>query len=183
MFRYPFDIFIVFSDTHGFIPDINSLCLFFSVKLARNFSFPDLSEIKNFVSLIFFYCFLFSILLKFFLLCLLLPSFYLLWIYFAFLFYVLKLGARLFTYKKWLLCVCVLVAQSCPTLCDSMICSPPGFSVHGILQARILEWIAIPFSRGTSQPRNQTLVSCIAGRFFIIWAIGKSQKWLEWSNS
>ena len=48
---------------------------------------------------------------------------------------------------------CVLVAQSCPTLCDPMDYSLPGFSVHGILQARILEWIAIPFSRGTSKPR------------------------------
>ena len=46
--------------------------------------------------------------------------------------------------------VCVLVAQSCPTLCDPMDCSPPGSSVHEILQARILEWVAIPFSRGSS---------------------------------
>ena len=61
--------------------------------------------------------------------------------------------------------VCVLVTQSCPTLCDSRDCSSPGISVHGILQARILEWIAIPFSRGTSQPRDQTLVFCTAGRF------------------
>ena len=45
------------------------------------------------------------------------------------------------------MCVCVLVAQSCPTLCDPMNCSPPGSSVQGILQARILKWIAIPFSR------------------------------------
>ena len=44
----------------------------------------------------------------------------------------------------------VLVTQSCPTLCDPTDCSPPGFSVHGILQVKILEWIAIPFSRGTS---------------------------------
>ena len=51
-----------------------------------------------------------------------------------------------------------------------MDCSPPGFSVHGILQARILEWIAIPFSRGSSQPRDQTQVSHITGRFFTIWA-------------
>ena len=43
----------------------------------------------------------------------------------------------------------VLVAQSCPTLCDPMNCSPPAFSVHEILQARILEWVAIPFSRGS----------------------------------
>ena len=60
----------------------------------------------------------------------------------------------------------VLFAQSCPTLCDPMDCSLPGSSVHGILQARILEWVAISFSRGSSQPRDQTRVSCIAGRFF-----------------
>ena len=47
-------------------------------------------------------------------------------------------------------CVCVCVAQSCLTLCDSMDCSPPGSSVHGILQARILEWVATSFSRGSS---------------------------------
>ena len=58
--------------------------------------------------------------------------------------------------------VCVLAAQLCPTLCDPMDCSLPGSFVHGILQARILEWIAIPFSRGSSQPRDQTLVSGIA---------------------
>ena len=65
-------------------------------------------------------------------------------------------------------CVCVLVTQSCPTLCDPMDYSPPGSSVHGILQARILEWVTITFSRGSSQPRDQTWVSCIAGRFFTI---------------
>ena len=64
----------------------------------------------------------------------------------------------------------VLVTQSCPTLCDCMNCSPPGSSVHGILQARILEWVNIPFSRGSSWPGKQTRVSCIAGEFFIIWA-------------
>ena len=53
----------------------------------------------------------------------------------------------------------VLVAQSRPTLCGPMDSSPPGSSVHGILQARILEWVAIPFSRGSSQPRDQTQVS------------------------
>ena len=64
----------------------------------------------------------------------------------------------------------VLVAQSSPTLCDPMdyICSPPGFSIYEILQARILEWLAIPFSRGSSQTRDQTWVSCIAGRFFTV---------------
>ena len=62
----------------------------------------------------------------------------------------------------------VLVTQSCLTLCDPMDCSPPGCSVHGILQARILEWVAMPSSRGSSQPRYQTQVSRIAGRFFTI---------------
>jgi len=65
----------------------------------------------------------------------------------------------------------VLVSQSCPTLCDPVDCSSSGLSVHGILQARILEWVAIPFPRGSSRPRNQTHVSCIAGKFFTIWAI------------
>ena len=57
----------------------------------------------------------------------------------------------------------VLVAQSCPTLYDPVYCSLPGFSVHKIVQARILEWDAIPFSRGSSQPRDQTQVSTLAG--------------------
>ena len=52
------------------------------------------------------------------------------------------------------------VAQLCLTLCDPMDRSPPGSSVHGILQARILEWVAIPSSRGSSQPRDRTCVSC-----------------------
>ena len=51
------------------------------------------------------------------------------------------------------------VAQSCPTLCNPVYCSPPGSSVRGILQVRILEWVAIPFSRESSQPRDQTRVS------------------------
>ena len=55
----------------------------------------------------------------------------------------------------------VLVTQSCPTLCNSMNCSPPGSSVHGIFQARILEWVAISFSRGSSRPRDRIWVSCI----------------------
>ena len=67
-------------------------------------------------------------------------------------------------------CVCVLIAQSYPILCDPMDCSLPGSSVHGILQARILESVAILFSKGSSQPRDWTQVSCIAGRFFTIWA-------------
>ena len=60
------------------------------------------------------------------------------------------------------------VAQSCPVLCDPMNCSPQDFSVLEILQARILEWAAVPFSWGSSQPRDQTHVSCIAGRLFTV---------------
>ena len=63
-----------------------------------------------------------------------------------------------------------LVAQSCLTLCDPMDCSLPGSSVHGIFQARVLEWVAISFSKGSSQPRDGTRVSHIAGRCFTIWA-------------
>ena len=66
--------------------------------------------------------------------------------------------------KFCLLFVCP--TQSRPTLCDPMDCSPPGFSVHGILQARILDWVAMPFSRRSSQPRDWTQVSLIVGRFF-----------------
>ena len=62
------------------------------------------------------------------------------------------------------------VAQSCPTLCDPMDCSLPGFSIHGILQARILEWVIISFSRGSSQPWDWTWVSRIGGRHFNLWA-------------
>ena len=63
-------------------------------------------------------------------------------------------------------CVCVLVAQPCLPLRELMESSPPCSSLHGILQARILEWVAIPFFRGSSWPRDQTWVSCIAGRFW-----------------
>ena len=59
----------------------------------------------------------------------------------------------------------VKVTQSCPTLCN-----PMDYALHGILQARILEWVAFPFSRGSSQPRDQTQVSCTAGGFFTSWA-------------
>ena len=58
------------------------------------------------------------------------------------------------------------VAQSCPTLCDPMDGNLPGSMVHGIFQARILEWAAISFSRGSSQPRDQNRVSCIVDRCF-----------------
>ena len=67
------------------------------------------------------------------------------------------------------------VAQSCPTLCDPMDCSLSGSSVHGIFQAIVLKWIAISFSRGSSQPRDRTLVSRIVDRRFTIWATREVQ--------
>ena len=116
---------------------------------------------------------------------------------------------RHFSWRCIILAAFILVAQSCPTLCNPMDCSLPGSSVHGILQARILEWVAMPphppgdlpnlgieprsptlqavlyclshqgsprilewvaypFSRGSSWPRDWTWVSCIAGRFFTV---------------
>ena len=69
--------------------------------------------------------------------------------------------------KKADVCVSVLVIQSCPTLCNAMDCGPPGSYIHhGIFQAKILEWVAISFSRGFSQPRDQTWVSHIVGRLY-----------------
>ena len=62
------------------------------------------------------------------------------------------------------------VAQSCPTFCEPTDCSLPGSSVHGIFQARMLEWVAISFSRRSSRPRDWTWVSCIVGRRFTLWA-------------
>ena len=61
---------------------------------------------------------------------------------------------------------CCLVAKSSPTLCDPMDCSPPGSSVHGISQARILEWVAISFPRESSRPRDRTCISCV-GRWVL----------------
>ena len=73
--------------------------------------------------------------------------------------------------------------QSCPILCIPMDCSPPGSSVHGILQARILEWVAIPFSRGFSQPRNQTWVSCVASKFLYPMSHYSMLCWKEYFQS
>ena len=68
------------------------------------------------------------------------------------------------------ICGCVYsVTESCLTLCSPMDCSSPGSSVHGTLQARILEWVAMPSSRGSSQPKDWTQVSCTAGKFFTHW--------------
>ena len=73
----------------------------------------------------------------------------------------------------WCFYCCCLVTESCPTLCDPMYCSPQGSSVHGILQARILEWVALLFSRISSWSSDRTCISCIAGRFFTTEPPGK----------
>ena len=73
-------------------------------------------------------------------------------------------------------CVHANCFQPCPTFCDSMDCSTAGSSVHGIFQARILEWVAMPASRGSSRARDQThisCISCIVGRLF---TVGPSEK-------
>ena len=74
----------------------------------------------------------------------------------------------------WPSAVKVKVAQSCLTLCD-----PMNYTVHGILQARV-EWVAVPFSRGSSQPRDWTQVSRFAGRFFTSWTTSDVRNWLIW---
>ena len=68
------------------------------------------------------------------------------------------------------------VTQLCLTLCNPMDCSLPHFSVHGIFQARVLEWVDISFPRGSSQPRDRTWVSCIVGRHFTIRAKKSAHK-------
>ena len=73
------------------------------------------------------------------------------------------------------------VAQLCPTLCDPMDCSLPGFSIHGVFQARTLEWGAISFSRGSSPPRDRTYVSCIAVRCFTLWATRELVRTMDYS--
>ena len=72
------------------------------------------------------------------------------------------------------------VIQSYPTLCDPMDCGLPSSSVHGIFQARILEWVAISFSRRSSQPRDQTQVSRTVGRHFTVWTIREFSA--SWNN-
>ena len=69
----------------------------------------------------------------------------------------------------------VKITQLCPTIWDLMY-----YTVHGILQAKILEWVAVPFSRESSQPRDQTQVSCIASKFFTSWAIREAHEY--WSG-
>ena len=99
--------------------------------------------------------------------------------FFSFSWLMITQHCKLFTnfkciYLDFFFNVKVLVVEPCPILCDPMDYSPSGFSVHGILQARILEWVALPFSWGSSQSWGWTWVSGIAGRYFIIWATRKA---------
>ena len=80
-------------------------------------------------------------------------------------------------------CLCVCQSFSCVRLCDPMDCSPPGSSVQGILQARVLEWVAISFSRRSSWSRDWTHISCIAGRFFTVWATKEVPSVFRYKNS
>ena len=82
--------------------------------------------------------------------------------------------------KDGLCAVLCLVAQLCPTLCDPMDYKPPGSSVNAILQARILEWVAMPSYRGSLQPRDWTQVSNIVGGFFTSWVTRETQEY--WSG-
>ena len=85
---------------------------------------------------------------------------------------------------NYMCCMCVKSLQSCLPLSDPMYCSPPSSSVHGILQARILEWVVMPSSRGSFWLRDRTrdsCSSCIAGRFFTTEPPGKS--WYQRSKS
>ena len=85
-------------------------------------------------------------------------------------------GNQMLVYSSFL----TLVSDS---LRPHRLCGPLGFSVHGILQARILEWVAISFSRGSSGPRDRILVSCIAGRFFTVWATREAWCHYLWTNN
>ena len=80
----------------------------------------------------------------------------------------------IFKWKK------VLVNHLCPTLCDPLDCRVPGSSVHRILQARVLEWVAISYSRGSSWPMDGSQVSYTAGRFFTFWATREAQLQILW---
>ena len=82
-------------------------------------------------------------------------------------------------FQKFLTCFFKYI-QSYPILCDPMDCSLPGSSVHVILQAGILEWVATFFSRGSSWSRDQTWVSCLAGRFFTIWTTREASDFIYW---
>ena len=87
--------------------------------------------------------------------------------------------AKLSTWMYTEMNMLCLVARLCPKLCDPVNHVTPGSSVHGILQVRILEWVAMPSSRGPSQLRDQTQVTLIAGGLFTIWTTREAQKWIS----
>ena len=94
--------------------------------------------------------------------------------------YILRILPKQESIKVGCVCVCVRTHLS-PTLCNTMAYSPSGSSVHCVFQARILEWVTVSSSRGSSRPMDQThisCVSCIAGGFFTCWAFGEAQKWV-----
>ena len=110
----------------------------------------------------------------------------------CFLLWLLQIKFGMDIYFRWISLWCKrrmwwfgggLIAQSCPALATPWTISSLGSSVHGILQARMLEWVALSFSRGSSQPRDQTWVSyisCVGGGFFTDWAIRiHSEEWLD----
>ena len=95
-------------------------------------------------------------------------------------FKLLRISKKFFPYTYWKKksTYKVLVTQLCPIVCDFMDYSPQSSFVHGILQERIMEWIAIPFSKGSSLPRDWTQMSYIAGRFFTSWTTGEAHLYL-----
>ena len=82
---------------------------------------------------------------------------------------------RCFSTSSVCVCVCVCMLSHVKLLCDPMNCSSPGSSLHGIFQTRVLEWVAIPFSRGSSRPRDRAHVSCTSCTLFHWGASGTSQ--------
>ena len=93
----------------------------------------------------------------------------------------LYINTYVWNLQKWYEVKWSEVAQSCPALCNPVDCSLFRFSVRGIFQARVLEWVAISFSRGSSWPRDWAQVSHTVGRCFTLWATREVQKWYRWS--
>ena len=89
--------------------------------------------------------------------------------------YVVGMNGKTGSFKVYESKKCESVSRSVVTLCSIMNYSPPGFCVHGILQETLLEWVAIPFFRRSFQPRDQTDISCIAGRFFTVGVTREAQ--------
>ena len=94
---------------------------------------------------------------------------------------------NIYIFDIWIICVlcCAKSLQSCPTLCDPMYHSPPGSSIHGIYQARILEWVTMPSSRGSPPSRDRTHISwfcALAGGFFTTSATWEAYIYISWNS-